>query len=117
MKTGRAGNAGMTEQETRMKWLAVLVLFAASAVAADLPAAKTVHFATCTTAGVEHGCVVARGDDGALYNVSGSAKAGQWLQGTAAVSERVSYCMQGRTIANFTQDPVQKPGSCRDAQK
>lgn len=100
----------------RGKWLGVLVLFAGSAFAADLPAVKTVHFATCTTAGVEHGCVVARGDDGALYNVSGTAKAGQWLQGTASTSQRISYCMQGRTIANFTPDPAQKPTRCESEQ-
>ena len=99
----------------RRKYVAVLLLFTGTAVAADLPAPKTVHFATCTTAGVEHGCVVARGDDGALYNVGG--KPDQWLQGTANVTDRVSYCMQGRTIANFTPDPVQKPAACGNTQK
>lgn len=96
----------------RMHWLCIVAL-AASAQAADLPAPKTVHFSTCTVAGVEHGCVVARGEDGALYNVTGIAEPGQWLQGKANINERVSYCMQGRTIAEFTPDPVQKQIACR----
>jgi hypothetical protein len=86
------------------------------AVAADLPAPKSVHFAACTAAGVEHGCIVAKGEDGALYNVGGATpglKAGQWLQGTAVVTDRASYCMQGRTISGFKPDPVQKPASCQ----
>lgn len=77
---------------------------------------KTVHFAVCTAAGVEHGCVVARGDDGELYNVGGALpglRAGQWLQGTATITNRISYCMQGRTVANFTPDPAQQVHACQ----
>jgi hypothetical protein len=99
----------------RMNLLAVIVFFAGAA-AADLPPAKTVHFATCTSAGVEHGCVIARGDDGQLYNVSGAVpdlKPGEWLQGSANVTDRASYCMQGRTIGNFTSDRDRNPVSCR----
>lgn len=96
----------------RAPWLCIIGLLAASSQAGDPPAPKTVHFATCTVAGVEHGCVVARGDDGALYNVTGTAKPGQWLQGTARINDRVSYCMQGRTIAEFTPDAAQQHADC-----
>ncbi len=100
------------------------VLFAATllvmhAASADPLAPKPVHFATCTASGVEHACLVARGDDGALYNVTGALpglKANQWLQGTAAVTNRASYCMQGATISDFKPDAAQKPGVCREAE-
>lgn len=92
------------------------VLLMLQTAAADPLAPKTVHFSTCTAAGVEHGCLVARGDDGALYNVTGALpglKANQWLQGTAFVTNRASYCMQGATISDFKPDGAQKPGTCR----
>jgi hypothetical protein len=94
--------------------LAVLLLVGGNAPAEPL-APKPVHFAVCTQAGVEHGCVIARGDDGALYNVTGALpglKPHDWLQGTASVSERVSYCMQGRTIAGFQRDQNQAAANC-----
>lgn len=93
-----------------MRWiiLASVVLLTAAAAPRD---SKTVHFAICTSAGVEPGCVVARGDDGALYNV-GKMPAGRWLQGTATVTNRLTTCMQGKTIANFTPDPKQTPQPC-----
>lgn len=94
--------------------LAVLLLFG-SAAFGEPPTPKPVHFATCTKAGVEHGCVVARGDDGALYNVTGALsglKPHDWLQGSAFVSNRVSYCMQGNTITGFKPDPMQAAANC-----
>jgi hypothetical protein len=92
--------------------LAVLILVGSAAFGAP---PKPVHFATCTKAGVEHGCVVARGDDGEIYNVTGAVpglKPHDWLQGTAAVSDRVSYCMQGRTISGFKPDQNQAAANC-----
>ena len=77
---------------------------------------KPVHFSTCTLAGVEHDCIIAKGDDGATYNVTGalpSLKAKQWLQGTGTVSDRMSYCMQGNTIEAFVPDNQQTHHDCR----
>lgn len=94
-----------------MRFWWALLLVAAQAAAANPPAPKTVHFAACTAAGVEHGCIVARGDDGKLYNVTGvkpGLTAGQWLQGTARVTNRASTCMQGATIADFSPDAAHK---------
>ena len=76
---------------------------------------KSVRFSTCTEAGVEPGCIVAKADDGTTYNVTGarrSLKANQWLQGTGIVSNRVSLCMQGSTIDRFLPDRKQKPTAC-----
>lgn len=84
---------------------------------ADMNDVKTVHFAACTMAGVEYGCVIAKGDDGVIYNVNNAApylKPNQWLQGTAFITDRASYCMQGKTIDNFVPDKDQKPVSCGD---
>jgi len=95
-----------------MRWLFLVSLGLVVAAAAPREP-KKVHFAVCTAAGVEPGCVVARGDDGVLYNVgSTGVRPGQWLQGTAFVIDRMSYCMQGRTIAAFTPDPIEKPRPC-----
>ncbi len=91
-------------------------LLLAPAAPAETPTPRPVHFATCTAAGVESGCVVARGDDGALYNVTGALpglKPGHWLQGTAKVTNRITTCMQGKTIGDFSPDVPQKPGACR----
>jgi hypothetical protein len=76
---------------------------------------RTVHFATCTQAGVEAGCIVAKGDDGKMYNVTSATrgvKLNRWLQGTGTISDRPSRCMQGSTIDNFIPDVKQKPGEC-----
>jgi hypothetical protein len=90
-------------------------------VAADCPAPEppppgtAVHFAVCTRAGTETGCVTASGDDGGLYVVSGVAPgiaAGQWLQGTASVTSRFTICMQGLAVEHFVPDPVQQPVTC-----
>lgn len=93
----------------------VVLLAVIPAATAEPPAPKPVHFAVCTQAGVEHGCVVARGADGALYNVTGAVpglKPHDWLQGTAFVSDRVSYCMQGHTITGFKPDQNQAAANC-----
>lgn len=74
-----------------------------------------VHFSTCTQSGVEAGCVVAKADDGRTYNVTSVRpvmKAGQWLQGTGTVKNRMSLCMQGSAISNFVLDREQKPIAC-----
>jgi hypothetical protein len=97
-----------------MRYCCAIVLLVVAAGADPMPS-KPVHFAACAAAGVEHGCVVAKGDDGKLYNVTGAVpglKAGQWLQGTAMMTNRASYCMQGATIDGFTPDAVQRPGMC-----
>jgi hypothetical protein len=96
---------------------AIAVLVASSASGGRLEA-KSVHFSTCTQAGVEHGCIIARGDDGSIYNVTGTVqglKANAWLQGTGVVSNRASYCMQGNTIANFVPDKDQNNKACTPA--
>jgi hypothetical protein len=99
-----------------MRWLPSVILFAGIGAAADdLPTPQKVHFAACTATGVEPNCIVARGDDGVLYNVGGALpglEARQWLQGTAAVTDRITYCMQGRTIGDFTPDQKQSPARC-----
>jgi hypothetical protein len=98
----------------RFSIIAATAALAASSSAGVLEP-KTVHFSTCTLAGVEHGCVVAKGDDGATYNVTGAVpglKANMWLQGNAAVTNRASYCMQGATIDDFVPDKDQKQTSC-----
>jgi hypothetical protein len=76
---------------------------------------KPVHFSTCTKAGVEQNCVIARADDGASYNVTGAVsglKPNQWLQGTGTVSDRMSLCMQGSPIEKFTPDRKPTPSAC-----
>lgn len=91
------------------------LLLVGSAAFAEAPTLKPVHFATCTQAGVEHGCVVARSSDGTLYNVTGAVrglKPHDWLQGTAFISDRVSYCMQGRAITGFKPDQNQAAANC-----
>jgi hypothetical protein len=103
------------EAKMRAALLAAIVVALVQASASAPLEPKKVHFAACTAAGVEHGCIVARGDDGELYNVGGALpglKAGQWLQGTAVITDRVSYCMQGRTVANFSPDSAQQSVTC-----
>ncbi len=93
---------------------AVLALLAAPTLAGLLEV-KTVHFSTCTLTGVEHGCILAKGDDGVTYNVTGAVrglKPNQWLQGKAIITDRASFCMQGSTIDNFVSDKDQKQVAC-----
>jgi hypothetical protein len=108
----------MSQRLSIMGAAAILALLAAPSLAGVLEV-KTVHFSTCTLAGVEHGCVIAKGDDGVTYNVTGAVpglKANQWLQGKAAVTNRASFCMQGSTIGNFVPDKDQKQVSCGEAE-
>lgn len=94
--------------------VSLLAALAAPAMAGVLEA-KTVHFTTCTQAGVEYNCVVAKGDDGVTYNVTGAVpglKPNQWLQGNGVVTDRASYCMQGATVDHFVPDQDQQKVSC-----
>ena len=101
--------------KSRLAWFlgAALAFGAVACASADT---KTVHFATCTFAGVEAGCIEAR-SDGVVYNVT-SAHVGPnaWLQGTGVASSNLSYCQQGAIISDFRPDPDPKPQPCATGQ-
>ena len=99
----------------RISALTAFVILVTLSASGGVLEAKSVHFSTCTQAGVEHSCIIARGDDGLIYNVTGAVrglKANEWLHGTGVVSYRASYCMQGNTIDNFVSDKDQNNRTC-----
>ncbi len=100
---------------SRLAWLLGAAL-AFGAVAGATADTKTVHFATCTFAGVEAGCVEARSDR-VVYNVT-AAHVGPnaWLQGTGVLSTNLSYCQQGGVITDFHPDPDPRPQPCAAGQ-
>ena len=85
------------------------LMLATSSVAS---AQGSVHFATCTRPGVEHGCVLAD-SGGTTYNVTAAGVGPyKWLQGTGVVVNKVSYCMQGKIVDHFVPDKAQALVGC-----
>jgi hypothetical protein len=102
----------------RISALIAIAVLAAGSASGGVLEPKSVHFSTCTQAGVEYGCIIAKGDDGLIYNVTGAVhglKTNAWLQGTGVISNRASYCMQGNTIDNFVPDKDQNSRTCTPA--
>ena len=96
-------------------WRPVLAacLVALAVVAAPVASrAEEVTVSGCPQPGVEAGCIVLKGDDGKLYNISAAKpKPEPGVAGTVTgtVSQGASLCMQGIILSPATWQP--RPGA------
>lgn len=99
---------------TRNSRLAFAAIVLCCTAAASRPPVLKVHFRTCTTPGVERGCVMAR-SGGRLYDMTAvQPRVGpnEFVQGVGEVTSRPSVCQQGQAIGRFIPDRDQPQVRC-----